>query len=205
MTRSPLSAKTRKLSKCQICKSLYIKKSMSHKLCGKAECGIASAEKAIEKRLRIAAKIERQVTRERKEKIKTRSDYMKAAQFSFNRYIRLRAIRFGHLCISSGVPLGSGGVGGSFDCGHYRSIGSAPHLRFHMNNAWGQSKQDNRYGAGASFEYRRGLIARRGIEVVEALEADNEVRKFTVEYLIRIRQVFDKKVKRTIARTSART
>lgn len=196
MTRSPLSAKPRKPSKCQVCRSPYQKLSMTHKLCGSVDCGIKFAERSRDKRLRIAAKAERQETRERKEKIKTRSDYMKAAQFSFNRYVRLRAIRFGHACISSGAPLMADGVGGGFDCGHYRSIGSAPHLRFNMNNAWGQSKQDNRYGAGASFEYRRGLIERRGLDVVEALEANNGERKFTVEYLVRLRKIFDKKAKR---------
>jgi len=150
----------------------------------------------VAKRKASKEKAERRETKRKLEKFKNRSDFIKDAQYSFNRYVRMRAIRFGHSCISSGIPLVAEGVGGGFDAGHYRSIGSAPHLRFNLNNCWGQGKQDNRYGAGASFEYRRGLIARRGLDVVEALEADDRVRKFDIAYLVRIKNIFDRKAKR---------
>ena len=146
------------------------------------------------------ARKERVETKRKLDKIKTKSDWLKEAQKAFNLYIRLRAIRFGHTCISSGTPLQISGIGGGFDAGHYRSIGSAPHLRFNLNNVWGQSKQDNRYGSGASFEYRRGLIERRGIEIVEGLEANDEFRKYDIPYLIRIKDIFTRKAKRMKAR-----
>lgn len=176
--------------KCAVksCRSEFESRSISHRACGPA----CAQQLAQDSRL----KSERKEIKLRLEKFKTRSEYMRDAQIAFNKYIRARAIRFNHSCISSGAPLAVGGAGGGFDCGHYRSVGSAPHLRFNLNNAWGQSKQDNRYGAGAAFEYRRGLIARRGIEVVEALEANNDVRKFDIPYLIRIKQIFTKKTKR---------
>lgn len=182
--------------KCAICKTPYSPRSMMHRVCGNVDCAASYAAKLRVKAQQESAKHDRKETKEKLDKLKTRSDHMKAAQIAFNRYIRSRAIRFNHPCISSGRPLSDGAIGGGFDCGHYRSVGSAPHLRFNMNNAWGQSKQDNRYGAGASFEYRRGLIARRGIKVVEALESDNTIRKFDVAYLVRIRKIFTEKAKR---------
>ncbi len=167
-------------------------------------CGAVIALAKLEKLKASKAKAKRDADRKsdlaRKQKLKTRSDYMREAQTAFNFYIRTRALYYGHVCISSGAPITSNGVGGGFDAGHYRSIGSAPHLRFNLNNVWGQSKQDNRYGAGASFEYRRGLIMRCGIEVVEALEANDEVRKFDITYLVRIKRIFTKKAKRLIKR-----
>lgn len=163
-------------------------------------CGAELALAKLAKQKAKAARADRVATKAKLERFKTRSDWMRDAQKEFNAYVRAKALRFGHSCISSGIPLVAGVVGGGFDCGHYRSVGSAPHLRFNLNNAWGQSKQDNRYGAGASFEYRRGLIARRGIEVVEALEANNEVRKFDIAYLKRIKDIFSRKTKRMIAR-----
>ncbi len=164
------------------------------------EHGAIIGQALLAKKKQKEAKKERKQVSERKEAIKTRSDHMKAAQAAFNSYIRARAIRWGHVCISSGAPLLHSSLGGGFDAGHYRSIGSAPHLRFNLNNVWGQSKQDNRYGSGASFEYRRGLIMRRDIETVEALEADDRPRKFDIGYLKRIKYIFTKKAKRTLAR-----
>lgn len=135
----------------------------------------------------------RQSLRDRKDKLKTRRDLMKIAQREFNAYIRARAIRFGHVCISSGKPLTLDKFGGAFDCGHFRSVGSAPHLRFNMNNAWGQCKQDNQFGSGAYLAYRKGLIERIGLEKVEALEDDNSIRKFDAEYLGRVIRIFRRK------------
>lgn len=177
--------------KCAVksCRSEFEPRSISHRAC----CPICAQQLAQDSR----EKADRKEIKQKLEKFKTRSEYMRDAQIAFNKYIRARAIRFNHSCISSGAPLPVSGTGGGFDAGHYRSIGSAPHLRFNLNNVWGQSKHDNRYGSGAAFEYRRGLIARRGIDVVEALESDNKPRKFTIEYLIRIKKIFSKKASRT--------
>ncbi len=157
-------------------------------------CAILIAKQATQKR-------ERKETREAKARIKTRAQWLKEAQIAFNAYVRARAIRFGHTCISSGRPLVQGGVGGGFDCGHYRSTGSAPHLRFNLHNAWGQSKHDNQYKSGAVQAYRIGLIDRIGLEKVEALERDNGYRKFNADYLTRVAKIFRKK-KRLIERWS---
>lgn len=145
----------------------------------------AHALKSQEKR----AKQERKETRERKEKIKTRSQWMKEAQVEFNRFIRLRDA--GKPCICCGHPLGQvGTVGGGYDCGHYRSVGSAPHLRFDERNAHAQRKQCNRYGSGRAVDYRIGLIDRIGIVAVEALEADQTVKKYTIDDLKAIRNKY---------------
>lgn len=75
-------------------------------------------------------------------------------------------------------------TGTNWDCGHYRSTGSAPHLCFHEDNAHRQLTVCNRHGAGRAVDYRIGLIARIGLARVEALEADNEPRHYTVDQLI---------------------
>ena len=53
-----------------------------------------------------------------------------------------------NLVFAGGQPLGTGEVGGAYDCGHYRSTGSAAHLRFDERNAHAQRKVCNRWGAG---------------------------------------------------------
>jgi hypothetical protein len=42
-------------------------------------------------------------------------------------------------------------------------------------------------------EYRVGLINRIGVEAVEALESDNTVKRFDVEYLQRLKKVFNRR------------
>jgi hypothetical protein len=133
--------------------------------------------------------------RARKEAIKTIPDLIKEAQREFNAFIRERDK--GRPCICCGEPLssGSGSTGGDFDCGHYRSVGSAAHLRFDERNAHGQRKRCNRYGAGRAVDYRIGLIQRIGLRDVEALEADNRVHKWSREELIAIKEKYRAKRK----------
>ena len=181
------------LSKCKICRGLFQRRSMTHKVCGNVECAIEWARRERIRKERAAGRVLRNQIRERKEAIKTRSDWIKDAQKSFNAYIRARDA--GKPCICCGSPLGSNSVGGSYDCGHYRSIGSAPHLRFSEDNANAQKKQCNRWGAGRAVDYRIGLIQRIGLARVEALEADNEARKFTIERLREIRDHYRARLK----------
>jgi len=138
--------------------------------------------------VRAQKKAEREQVKVRKEAIKTIPDLIKEAQIAFNAYIRLRDA--GKPCICCGRPLPAPGVGGGFDAGHYRSTGSASHLRFNADNCHGQTKQCNRYGAGRAVDYRLGLIERIGLERVEALEADNKPHKWTADELRAIKQIY---------------
>lgn len=153
----------------------------------------ARSEKLAKQREQIAKKIDRQLTKERKEALKTRNDWIKETQVAFNAYIRERDKD--QACICCGKPLGESKLGGGFDCGHYRSTGSAPHLRFNEDNAHGQTKFCNRYRAGNAINYRFGLIKRIGLERVEALEADNEPRKWTIDELKELKQKYKDKLK----------
>lgn len=150
-------------------------------------------QKLSEQKAKLEAKIDRQITKERKEKLKTRNDWIKEAQVAFNAYIRQRDK--GKPCICCGQPLAQEAVGGGFDCGHYRSIGSAPHLRYVEDNAHGQRKVCNRYGVGRAVDYRIGLIKRIGIERVEKLESDNEPKKWTIDELKELKQKYKDKLK----------
>ena len=145
------------------------------------KCGLAIKDVDQEKARKALAQVERKEIKVRKERLKSRGEHMREAQIAFNAYIRLRDQLAGHACISSGKPLDWSG--NAVDAGHYRSVGSAPHLRFDERNCHAQSKQDNRFLSGNAVDYRIGLIARIGLEVVEALEADQSVRKYTVDDL----------------------
>lgn len=181
----PQPAKGPRQRKCAICRQLFAPRSMTHKAC-KPECAVALGQQAYQKR-------ERKADAERRAKLKTRSDWMREAQQAFNAFIRERDKN--QPCISSGVPLALEAVGGGYDCGHYRSVGSAPHLRFDERNAHGQSKKENRYLSGNATAYRLGLIARIGLAAVEALEADDVPRKHSIDDLRAIRDDYRAKLR----------
>jgi hypothetical protein len=132
-------------------------------------------------------------TRARKQAMKRLPELVADAQTAFNAFIRERDKAMP--CICCGQPLGSGEVGGRYDCGHYRSTGSAAHLRFDERNAHAQRKYCNRHRAGRAVDYRIGLIARLGLAVVEALESNNAVHKWTRDELITIKQTYKAKLK----------
>lgn len=147
------------------------------------------------KKARMAAKVERATTRARRAAMKTIPDLIKEAQHAFNSFVRERDKA--KPCICCGAPLGggSGSTGGDFDCGHFRSVGSASHLRFDERNAHGQRKFCNRWGAGRAVDYRIGLIGRIGLGAVESLEADNTPHKWQRDELIDIETKYVQKLK----------
>lgn len=182
-------------TRCPHCKKKLDAGQRIHPECieGYAEAQAAKAEREQAKKARAAAKVERAETRQRKEALKRIPDYIKEAQHAFNAFIRARDS--GKPCICCGQPLALEAIGGGFDCGHYRSTGSASHLRFHEDNAHGQRKQCNRYGAGRAVDYRIGLVQRIGVARVEALEASNAPHKWTREELVAVTQKYRRKLK----------
>lgn len=157
------------------------------------KCGLAIKDVNQAKARKSLAQVERREIKVRKEKLKSRGEHMREAQQAFNEYVRTRDQAAGHLCISSGKPLDWSG--NAVDAGHYRSVGSAPHLRFDERNCHAQSKQDNRFLSGNAVDYRIGLIARIGQEAVDALEADQSVRKYTVEQIKGIKAYYRAKTR----------
>jgi len=131
--------------------------------------------------------------RARKESLKKRSEWLREAQAAFNSYIRVRDR--GKPCVSCGVSEGVLKHGGTFDAGHYRSVGSTAHLRFNTRNVHGQCKKCNRYLSGRIVDYRKNLITRIGEDKLNELENNNEIRKFDIEYLKRVKKIFSKKAR----------
>lgn len=190
------------MPRCRYCSSIYkpARPMQPGRVCNDHECQLKYAMQANDKSHKQRAKAERIAQREDRKTIKlkldslkTARDWTKEAQVAFNAYIRERDKD--KPCICCGLPLESGEVGGKYDCGHFRSVGSAPHLRFDERNAHAQRKQCNRWGAGRAVDYRIGLIARIGLEAVESIEADQTPRKHTIDDLKAIKAQYVAKLK----------
>ena len=140
---------------------------------------------AIDISKKMAAKAVRADKKETKLKLdalQTKPQLVKKAQTAFNSYIRARDV--GKQCISCDKPLDGGA--NTFDAGHYRSVGSAPHMRFVEDNVHGQCKHCNNWLAGNHVEYRKRLLVRVGKMQLDLLESDSVLRKYTKEGLIEI-------------------
>lgn len=189
-------AKPPKQHKCKICGDYYVKFQSTQQVCS-VKCAMVMGKRKAEEKIKKKQKAERleanRRNKERKEKLKSRSKLITEAQSAVNKYIRYRDD--GKPCISCGVPLRIGGVGGGFDAGHFRSRGAAPHLRFYTLNIHGQCKHCNMYKSGNYSEYRVGLIQRFGIALVEQIEADQRSRHYSADDLRRIRDIFNRKAR----------
>ena len=124
---------------------------------------------------------ERRADRAKREELKTIPQLKKEAQVAFNRFIRLRDR--GLNCICCGRLLDYGRIGGAVDAGHFRSTGSADHLRFNEDNCHAQRSDCNQYGAGRAIDYRAGLVGRIGSDRLVALENDQHFQKWTKDGL----------------------
>ena len=173
--------------KCRVCKTVFQPYKIMQQVCG-PDCAIKQAQAKRTKAERIAGIEDRKTVKVKLEKLKPRSQILREAQKAFNSYIRARDQNAGYSCISSGRLLDWSG--NQVDAGHYRSIGSAPHLRFDERNCHAQSKMDNRFLSGNAVDYRIGLIARIGLQAVESLEADNEQRKYSIDDLNQLKRKY---------------
>lgn len=177
---------------CKVCREKFEPVRPMQTTCS-IPCAIEYGRQQLAKKQAKEAKAERAQDKAKREQLKTRSDWIKEAQIAFNRFIRLRDS--GMACICCRLPFALDAVGGSADAGHYRSVGSAPHLRFDERNCHAQRKQCNRYGAGRAVDYRVGLIERIGLDSVLALEADQTPRKWSIEELKALRDKYHAKAK----------
>jgi hypothetical protein len=167
--------------KCKGCQAKFQPERQMQDACS-IKCAILVANAKREKK-------ESAEHRERKRSIKPISHWHKITQKVFNEYIRLRDYR--EPCISCGT----------IDCpewcaGHFRTRGAASHLRYNPENVHKQcNKHCNLELSGNIAEYRPRLIAKIGMDKVEAIENDNDAKKWTYEELKELREHYQPIIK----------
>lgn len=174
--------------KCGVCRVPFTPIRPLQRVCG-FSCACVMVEKALAKRSAKESAIERLAIRKAKEKIKSRSAWLAEAQAAINRYRRTQDALAGYGCISCGTH------NGKQNGGHYRSVGASPETRFLEENIHLQCERCNSYLSGNIFNYRKGLIARYGIEYVEKLEGPHEAKHCTIDDLREIKRIYNQKYK----------
>jgi hypothetical protein len=177
-------------TRCPSCKKKLESGQRIHPGCvdAYADQQAAKAERAKAKAVKAAQKDERETTRARKEALKSRSDWMKDAQKAVNAFVRAR---------DSGLPCISCGRyhQGEIHGGHYLSRGAHPELALDERNIHAQCQPCNVHLSGNQINYRKGLIARHGVELVEWLEGAHSPKKYTIDQLKEIARTYKAKLK----------
>ena len=182
--------------KCAICKkpALYLKglAAFCSAKCG-TELSLQLLEKGRLKKEKASAKDHRAAKASLRDTVPI---WTKKVQVIFNRYIRLRDSE--RPCVSCGKTekqVNHSLRGGAWDCGHYRSVGSAPELRFEPLNAHKQCKKCNSFQSGNHVEYRFGISARLTKEQLAWLEGPHEPKRYRVPELKEIAEKFKLMIK----------
>jgi len=152
--------------------------------------GIFKRDQQIARKKAATARQERAQTKEARERIKTAAKWRAEAQKACNDYIRARDK--GLLCVSCDKP-----DDGSHQrhASHYRSVKACSALRYHPWNIHASCAQCNAHMSGNLLEYRIRLVRRYGQERVDWLESQNDVTRYTIADLKRIKQEYKDKLK----------
>ena len=167
---------------CKVCGASFTKLRHMQSVCS-LKCA-----KALPK---IARKAEKEQLRQRKEKAKPRSKWLAEAQAAFNKYVRLRDKDLP--CVSCGRPAT---WDGQWHASHFRSVGAASAVRFHLWNVHKACSICNNHKSGNLSEYEPRLREKIGGDKVDWLRTQNQRVRYSVEYLARLKAVFNRKANR---------
>jgi hypothetical protein len=167
--------------RCKNCKEKFEPIRFNHKYCLKDECVRAFVAETKEK-------MWKQTKVKMKNELKTTSDWMKAAQIVFNKFIRIRDKN--QPCISCDSKLGV-----KFDAGHYfSSVHKA--VTFDEDNVHGQCVACNQYKHGNLLNYQIGIEKRIGADRLLTLhEKAYQTRKYSADELKEIIKTYKQKIK----------
>lgn len=183
MTRArkePKPPKGPRSRKCAVCRAPFQPRdAMRDKWCS-VDCGAALALRLVAAKKAKAARADRAATRVALAKFKPIPKLKAELQTIFNKFIRLRDAALPCICCGKWPKTDGGLTGGQWDAAHWRSRGSADHLRYNEDNVHRALKDCNEYG---HTDYRGGLAAKIGLARVEALECDQALVKWTREWL----------------------
>jgi len=166
--------------KCKICKEWIDNPRSTLQVACSPKCAIAYNNLKKQKK-------ERENDRKAIERLKSRGQWLKEAQTTFNKYIRERDRN--KSCISCASYHT-----GQNHAGHFYTTSARPDLRFNEDNCNVQCQPCNTHLSGNIHEYRIGLINKIGQERVDALEVVGKS-DWSIEEIKEIKEKYKKKIK----------
>lgn len=179
-----------KQRKCKACKTPFTPARSTQTACG-IDCAMQLAH---EKKVKVA-ECDRLDTvrkdRARKERLKTRAQWLAECQAVANKYARIRDAKDG--CISCDKPAC---WDGQWHGSHLRSVGAASAVRFNLWNINKSCSVCNNYLSGNVREYEIRLRAKIGNAKVDWLYTQNQAIAYNIDYLRKFKFIIGKRLKR---------
>lgn len=142
-------------------------------------------------KVRADKKRERAEIRERKAAIKTIPALEEECRRIVQKIARIRDRHDG--CISCDKPAS---WDGQWHGSHFRSHGAASAVQFHLWNINKACWICNKLYSGRIDQYEPRLVAKRGQEAVDWLKSQNQIVRYSREYLVRFKRVMGKRLRR---------
>lgn len=180
-----------KLKKCKACRDPFIPTLPLQSVCN-WECAKVLIEIMREKAKAMDAKVARTALKEGRVALKSRKDHEGEAKSAVQLYARLRDTIAGLGCVSCGKPANWNGI---WHGSHYMQAGSRSATRYNLWNINKACNQCNIFKGGAPTSYRVALITKIGLNKVEWLEQQTHVVKHSIEYMQRIKRIFNRKAR----------
>lgn len=181
LSADPAKPRKARPKKCRVCRELFQPMNSLQVVCFTLACAAEYGRRQEQKR-------RKRELREGRERLKTRSDWMREAQQAFNRWVVLRDR--GLPCVSCDAPAAQvekRPAHGRWNASHYRSVGACPELRFHPLNVHKACQKCNSHLSGNIVEYRVRLVKKIGGEMVGWLEAKHEPKRYRIDELREIK------------------
>jgi len=182
-----LQASAPKPKKCRHCGEKFSPAQTLQKVCS-VKCALALAPAGRDKAQKALERQEREKLRADKERVKPKGAHAREAQAIFNEWVRLRD--HGQPCISCGRHHE-----GQYHAGHFRTVASAPELRFEPLNIHKQCAPCNNHLSGNIINYRPRLIEKIGADAVDWLEGPHQPKRYTIADFQAIKAEYRQKVK----------
>ena len=172
---------------CKCCKTLFIPNRPLAKACSPL-CALTIVRAEAAKKIKLLDSVNRKDTRAKLIAMKTRAQWAREAQTAFNAWVRARD--YGKACISCGRHHQ-----GQNHAGHYLSVGARPELRYEPLNVHLQCAPCNTHLSGNAILYRKSLLKKLGLDIVEWLEGPHPARHYSIEDLKQIKITYSAKSK----------
>jgi len=173
-----------KPKKCATCSTLFTPQRMGQIACS-PECAYQTVQVNKQKAYRAET-----VRRKKGLLDNDKAHWAKKAREACNAFVRKRDS--GKPCISCGAD----DTGAKRDAGHYRPSGGNSALRYDSErNIFAQCVPCNQHKSGNLIAYRKALIERLGLDVVEWLDSSHEVKRWTLQELKDIHAHYTAKLK----------
>lgn len=183
-----------KAKTCKVCRAKFQPARPLQTTCS-IPCAIEWGSRQLAKKQAKEAAEEKKQDRAKREKLKTRSDWMKDAQAAVNAWVRFRDRD--QPCISCGTFNAT-----AWHAGHFYSTAARPDLRLDPANIHRQCAQCNLFLSGNLIEYRKNLPSRIGQAELDRLDGPPTNQRMTAEVIKEICAEFKARLKQETKRPS---